>query len=68
MQENWYSGFLYVHVEEELYYPSSKNKGANQLCSYCTADLRLCFCIGRIWLSHGGAHFTLQIAIVLKKL
>ena len=29
--------------EEFLYYPCSKNKGANQLRSYCEADLRLCF-------------------------
>ena len=28
---------------EGLYYPCSENKGADQLCSYCTADLRLCF-------------------------
>ena len=26
-----------------MYYPSSETKGADQLCSYCTADLRLCF-------------------------
>ena len=32
-----------LNVEEKLYYPSSENKGADQLCSYCTADLRLCF-------------------------
>ena len=32
--------------EEELYYPCSENKGADQLCSYCTADLRLSFHIG----------------------
>ena len=25
----------------------SENKGADQLCSYCTADLRLCFRICR---------------------
>ena len=25
----------------------SENKGADQLCSYCTADLRLCFCIDK---------------------
>ena len=25
----------------------SENKGADQLCSYCTADLHLCFCIGK---------------------
>ena len=23
----------------------NKNKGADQLCSFCTADLHLCFCI-----------------------
>ena len=26
-----------------MYYPSSENKGADQLRSYCEADLRLCF-------------------------
>ena len=35
------------YAEEELYYPSIENKGADQLCSYCTADLRLCFRIGQ---------------------
>ena len=30
-------------VEEELYYPSSENKGADQLRGYREADLRLCF-------------------------
>ena len=29
--------------EDSKFYPCSKNKGADQLCSYCTADLRLCF-------------------------
>ena len=28
---------------EGLYYPYSENKGADQLRSYCPADLRLCF-------------------------
>ena len=36
-----------IQEEEELYYPCSENKGADQLCSYCTADLRLCFRIGK---------------------
>ena len=36
-----------VYVEEELYYPCSKNEGTNQLYSYCTADQRLCFRIGK---------------------
>ena len=35
-------------VEEEVYYPSSENKGADQLLSYCEADLGLCFRIGRL--------------------
>ena len=29
--------------KEELYYPSSENKGADQLRGYREADLRLCF-------------------------
>ena len=30
------------YVEEELYYPSSENKGVDQLRGYREADLRLC--------------------------
>ena len=33
----------------ELYYPSSENKGADQLRGYSEADLRLCFRLCR-WL------------------
>ena len=36
-----------ILVEEELYYPSSENKGADQLRGYREADLRLCFRIGK---------------------
>ena len=32
-----------VYEEEALYYQCSENKGADQLRSYCEADLRLCF-------------------------
>ena len=32
---------VWTQVEEELYYPCSENKGADQLYSYCTADF--CF-------------------------
>ena len=35
-------------MEEGLYYPCSENKGTDQLCSYCTADLRHCLSIGKI--------------------
>ena len=34
--------------KEELYYPCSENKGADQLCGYSETDQRLCFCIGRL--------------------
>ena len=37
-----------IYVEEELYYPSSENKGADQLRGYREADLRLCFRICRL--------------------
>ena len=30
---------------EGLYYICGENKGADQLRSYCTADLHLCFCM-----------------------
>ena len=36
-----------IQEEEDLHYPCSENKNADQLCSYCTADLRLCFRIGK---------------------
>ena len=36
-----------IEEKEEPYYPCSENKGADQLCSYCTADLRLSFRIGK---------------------
>ena len=36
-----------TEVEEKLYYPCSENKGADQLRSYCEADLRLCFRIDK---------------------
>ena len=35
-----------VKVEEELHYPSSENKGADQLRGYREADLRLSL---RLW-------------------
>ena len=38
---------FWIYVEEKLYYPCSKNKGADQLRSYCEAGLRLCFWIGK---------------------
>ena len=37
-----------IQEEEGLYFPSSENKGSDQLRSYRVADLRLCFCICRL--------------------
>ena len=37
-----------IQVEEKLYYPSSENKGADQLRGYREADLRLWFRICRL--------------------
>ena len=30
-----------------MYFPSSENKGAEQLCSHAKASLRLCFRLGK---------------------
>ena len=37
-----------IKEEEEVYYPCSENKGADQLRGYREADLRLCFRICRL--------------------
>ena len=41
------SKFQIFKEEEEVYYPCSENKGADQL-RVCEADLRLCFRICRL--------------------
>ena len=42
-------------VEEELYYPSSENKGADQLRSYNV------FAYADCWFSHEAAHIILSL-------
>ena len=39
---------FWILEEAVLYYPCSENKGADQLHSYCKADLRLCFRICKL--------------------
>ena len=39
---------FWSYVDEDMYYPSSENKGADQLLGYREADLRLCFRICRL--------------------
>ena len=46
---------FYNQKVEEFYYPCSKNKGADQLRSYCEADLRFCFCICKMY-AHDATH------------
>ena len=47
-----------IKVGEELYYPSSENKGADQLRGYREADLRLCFRQGRLLVFPcGGSYY-----------
>ena len=58
-----------IYEEEELYYPCSENKGADQLRSYCEADLCLCFAYADCWFSCASAHILLSkmIKISLEK-
>ena len=44
---------------EELYYPCSENKGADQLRGYREADLRLCFRICRLLVFPWGGSIIL---------
>ena len=51
--EDGYRLEIWIYTAEEFYYPCSENKGADQLRSYCEADLRLCFRL--CWFSHAAA-------------
>ena len=42
-----------------MYYLCSENKGADQLCSYCTADVRLCFRISKKIVFYDAAHICI---------
>ena len=48
---------------EGLYYPYSENKGTDQLCSECAADLRLCFRICKHRFSHNEALMIQDICV-----
>ena len=48
---------FWSYVEKELYYPSSENKGADQLRGYREADLRLCFRLRRLFVFSWGGSF-----------
>ena len=57
---------LRIKVEEELYCPSSENKGADQLRGYREADLRLCFRICRLLVFPRGGSYFGENLLVLK--
>ena len=48
-----------ISEEEEVYYPCSENKGADQL-----RDLRLCFRICRLLVFSCGGSYTVHIAVL----
>ena len=54
-------------VEDEFYYPSSKNKGADQLRRYYKADLHLCFRICKLFALRKLAHVINRDVFNFKK-
>ena len=56
------------YVEEELYYPSSENKGADQLCGYRKADLLLCFRLCRLLVFPWGSSNDLDTCCMVAEL
>ena len=51
-----------VYVEKKLYYPCSENKGADQLRSFCEADLYLCFRLCRLLVvTCGGSYVKIPL-------
>ena len=46
-----------------MYYPSSENKGADQLRGYREADLRLCFRLCRLLVFPWGGSYIAQISL-----
>ena len=54
-----------IYKVEGLYYLCSENKDADQLRSYCAADLCLCFRIWKSWFSHNAAHIDSRTQHIL---
>ena len=49
-----------------MYYLCSENKGADQLRSYCAADLPLCFRICKKRFSHNEAHIIIARILIFR--
>ena len=57
---------FWIKKVEELYYPCSENKGADQLRGYREADLRLCFRLCRLLVFSWGGSYLLPACKVDK--
>ena len=55
-------------VEEELYYPRSENKDADQLRGYREADLRLCFRLCRLLVFPRGGSYYSKCNILIREI
>ena len=53
-----------IKEEEKLHHASIENKGADQLCSYCTADLQLCFRLGKSPVTSGCGSLLKNIMLI----
>ena len=62
-QEQARSLKFWIQEEERLYYPCKENKGADQLCSYCEANLRLCFRLCRLLVFSCGSSFMFIVSV-----
>ena len=60
---------FWIKKVQELYYPCMENKGADQLCNYCEADLRICFRLCRLLVfpCGGSITFTLKFLFLSNK-
>ena len=52
-----------IYKVEELFYLCSENKGADQLRSYCEADLRLCFRLCRLLVFPCTGSFSIKCTL-----
>ena len=58
---------LWIYEEDEQIYPSSKNKGAHELCSYCKAGLRLWIRICRLLVFRCGGTCAISCFVASAK-
>ena len=58
---------FWIKKVEKLYFPCRENKGADELHSYCEADLRLSFLICRLLVfPRRGSYYAVDHIVVVK--